>query len=252
MQIDKNNISLISNIDKNPGTKSVIKKTIGNKKVNGQEIVYIDDFNGQQDTIIILIPLNNTDLDKKLINNIEDHDEKQKKKASETIVENNIELSNKELNAEPSIQNQVIIETDKQNVKFLDIEFSKPKTSDTNNIVIISKEIRDEPLLQKSQIINSDCKNAATDEDFLKLNKKMTMADNEDDKILIAKKNFKSKCFTTDQIKNLSKLFIKDSDKYGFFDTAYPFTSDSANFKSLESQLTDPYYVNRFKVMIRH
>ena len=47
-------------------------------------------------------------------------------------------------------------------------------------------------------------------------------------------------------------LFLKDEGKYKIFDAAYPFVSDSYNFSTLETQLTDVYFINRFKVMIRH
>jgi hypothetical protein len=80
----------------------------------------------------------------------------------------------------------------------------------------------------------------------------MAEADNADEMISRAKKIFKTKCFTTEQVKNLSVLFLKDEGKYNFFDTAYPFASDSQNYVSLQSQLTDTYYIDRFKVMIRH
>jgi hypothetical protein len=80
----------------------------------------------------------------------------------------------------------------------------------------------------------------------------MAAEENDDDMITIAKKIFKSKCFTTEQVKNLSVLFLKDKGRYDFFDAAYPFVADSNNFTSLENQLTDIYFINRFKVMIKH
>ncbi|MEJ7675936.1 MAG: hypothetical protein WKF59_25370 [Chitinophagaceae bacterium] len=48
----------------------------------------------------------------------------------------------------------------------------------------------------------------------------MVTEKNDEGMIKVAKKNFKTKCFTTEQIKNLSVLFIKDDGKYMFFDTA--------------------------------
>jgi hypothetical protein len=98
---------------------------------------------------------------------------------------------------------------------------------------------------------NSDCKVFATEEDFLKLRKKMAAENNDDDMVAIARKTFKAKCFTTQQLKNLSVLFLNDDGKYKFFDAAYPFVSDSTNFGSLQTVLTDEYYVNRFKAMLR-
>jgi hypothetical protein len=80
----------------------------------------------------------------------------------------------------------------------------------------------------------------------------MAAGDNDDDMVNAAKKVFKSRCFTTEQVKNLSFLFLKDAGKYKFFDLAYAFVSDSYNFSSLETQLTDTYFISRFKVMMRH
>ena len=100
--------------------------------------------------------------------------------------------------------------------------------------------------------INSDCKTNASDDDFFKLRKKMAAEKNDEAMVKVAKKAFRTRCFSTDQVKNLSSLFLKDEGRYNFFDAAYPFVSDSAVFPSLENQLTDPYYITRFKAMIHH
>jgi len=107
---------------------------------------------------------------------------------------------------------------------------------------------------QKSSIlmINSDCIANASNDDFLKLRKKMASAKTDDSMLEIAKKGFKSKCFSSEQVKNLGALFLKESDRYAFFDMAYQFVWDTHNFSSLEDQLSDPYYKSRFKAMIRH
>ena len=99
-------------------------------------------------------------------------------------------------------------------------------------------------------MINSDCKSFATDEDFLKIRKKMVAENNDEDMIRVARKYFKTKCFITEQIKNLSVLFLKDEGKYMFFDAAYPFASDSDLYYTLEKQLSDTYYITRFRAMI--
>ena len=65
-----------------------------------------------------------------------------------------------------------------------------------------------------------------------------------------AKKVFKTKCFATEQIKNLSAFFLKDASKYEFLDAAYLHVSDVQQFKTLQNLLTEEYYINRFKVMI--
>ena len=106
------------------------------------------------------------------------------------------------------------------------------------------------PKVVQSSTTNSDCKAFAANEDFLKLRKKMASENSEDNMIKIAKKAFHSKCFSTEQIKNLSFLFLTNEGKYMFFDMAYPFASDSDQYNTLQSQLTDSYYINRFKAMI--
>ena len=106
------------------------------------------------------------------------------------------------------------------------------------------------PKVVQSSATNSDCKAFAAVEDFLKLRKKMASESSDDNMIKVAKKAFHSKCFSTEQIKNLSFLFLTDGGKYVFFDIAYPFVSDSDQYNTLQSQLTDSYYINRFKAMI--
>lgn len=106
--------------------------------------------------------------------------------------------------------------------------------------------------VSKAVMVNTDCKNMATEKDFMNLRKKMVSEDNEDDMITAARKVFKSKCFTTDQVKNLCVLFLKDEGKYKFLDAAYAYVYDTDNFKQLGSLLTDDYYINRFNAMIKN
>ena len=98
--------------------------------------------------------------------------------------------------------------------------------------------------------VNSDCKYFASTEDFLKLRKKMAAEGDMDNMLKVANKYFKAKCYSTEQIKDLSFLFLSDEGKYKFFDEAYAFTSDSDQYQILQSQFTDKYYLNRFKAMI--
>lgn len=107
------------------------------------------------------------------------------------------------------------------------------------------------PKVVTSSTVNSDCKDFATNEDFLRLRKKMASENTDEGMIKIAKRYFRSKCFSTSQIKDLSYLFLTNEGKYKFFDAAYAYTSDSDQYETLESQLTDEYYLNRFKAMLR-
>ena len=107
------------------------------------------------------------------------------------------------------------------------------------------------PKVVTSSRVNSDCKDFATTEDFLRLRKKMASESSDAAMIRVANKYFKSKCYSTSQVKDLSYLFLTNEGKYMFFDAAYSYTSDSDLYETLESQFTDDYYLNRFKAMIR-
>ena len=96
--------------------------------------------------------------------------------------------------------------------------------------------------------INSDCRNFATEYDVDKLRVKMLEAGKEEDRILVAHKVFKSKCFSTRQIKALSEVFTSDAQKFRFLEAAYPFVSDD-HFKELVELLTDPVYNSKFRTM---
>lgn len=125
-------------------------------------------------------------------------------------------------------------------------------TSIDNNVNANSQITNIQTIEFKQSISNSNCTNQASDEDFLKLRKKMAAEQNEESMFKLAKKYFKSKCFSTEQVKNLATLFLNDQAKYNFLDIAYPFVSDSSNFSSLQNLLTDEYFISRFKAMIRH
>lgn len=154
--------------------------------------------------------------------------------------------------------------------KFIEIELPNPNvlndsaqfnTKDTEMIDSII-EIKAKPLVEKKEekiiqagelkMINSDCKYIATEEDFLKIRKKMTSQKSDDEMINVSAKLFKLKCYSVEQVKNLSVLFLKDEGKYKFFDAAYPYVHDTPNYNQLESQLTEAYFRSRFKAMIRN
>jgi len=114
------------------------------------------------------------------------------------------------------------------------------------------KQINDTVVQQKKVVlVNSDCKAIAWDNDVDKLRLKMLGEKDVDNKISIARKVFKTKCFSAAQIKALTELFLTDQDKYKFLDAAYPFALDTENFKQLSYLLTDEYYIKRFRTMVR-
>ena len=190
--------------------RSVIKRKLKKTNKDGIEMIYVDDNGDTKDTIRILIP-----------------SDKKKNKEIKTT--------------EPVVSAPTIQQDDKPKENKAEYKISEQEKE-------IIKEANKEVL--KPAMINSDCKNFATDENFLKIRKKMVAENNDEDMIRAARKIFKTKCFTTEQIKNLSVLFLKDEGKYMFFDAAYPFVSDSEMYSTLENQLSDNYYITRFRAMI--
>lgn len=98
----------------------------------------------------------------------------------------------------------------------------------------------------------NNCVAVAADQDFFSLRKQMAAAEGNEQMINVASAFFKKSCFTTVQIKNLSFLFLDDEGKYRFFDQAYTHVVDVENFKTLQSEIKDEYYLNRFKAMLRN
>jgi hypothetical protein len=107
------------------------------------------------------------------------------------------------------------------------------------------------PIVNKAPNKNT-CVAEATETDFFKLRKKLAAETNDDNMVTEAKKYFKLKCFSVAQLKNLSSMFLDDGGKYKFFDAAYSYVVDKDNFASLQSEIKDDYYVNRFKAMLHN
>ena len=237
--------------------KSVIKRKLKKTNKEGMEMMYVDDNGYTKDTIRIFIPSDKKKQDEEIqtetvslvqptaqIKTTKNEDAKNKteSKVSEQPKEI-VKQTQKE--SDFSIQPTVQPETTKDDGDKNKIESKIPEQPKE-----IVKQTQKEPVFINSIMINSDCKNFATEEDFLKLRKKIVAENNDEDMIRVAKKYFKTKCFTTEQIKNLSVLFLKDEGKYMFFDMSYAFVSDSDHYYTLEKQLTDNYYITRFRAMI--
>jgi hypothetical protein len=98
--------------------------------------------------------------------------------------------------------------------------------------------------------LNKNCDATATEGDFFKLRRNMAAKEKEEAMIREAKKYFRKACFTTEQIRNLSGLFLTASGKFQFFDAAYPYVSDREQYAALQTEIHDNYYADRFKELI--
>jgi Domain of unknown function (DUF4476) len=200
--------------------KSVITKKSESSTTEGFGLVFLDDYNnGIKDTIRLLIP-----------------------------------------NPKPIVG--VVKEEPKEEKKFLEITTAEAPKTEQQKTQIEPPSAKKEKTIEAIPVANeipgvkptvkNKCVSIADESDFFKLRKKMAAAESDDEMISEANKNFKVKCFTVQQVKNLGSLFLSDAGKYKFFDAAYTFVSDTENFSSLQVELKDEYYINRFKAMLRN
>ncbi|MBK7884123.1 MAG: DUF4476 domain-containing protein [Chitinophagaceae bacterium] len=204
---------------------SSIKKLSEVQNDEGVNMVFIDISPDHMDTVQLFIPL------QELQGN---ENPEQVLRADSTPVDksSNIESSNSKIVTDSAA-----------------VDNTTAKNEITTSVISENTDIKNDIVILERRI-NSSCKRLADEEDFLNLRKKMAAEKNDDDMISVAKKNFKSRCYTTEQVKNLSLLFLKDQDKYKFYDVAYPSVFDLHNFNTLQNQLSDDYFINRFKAMI--
>ncbi len=254
--------SVVNSIEPSVVNTTSIKKLDSAVDNDGRTLVYVDNLAEKPDTIRIFIANEPT------VSPVITKEEEVKVVA----IPDSIVLE------KPVVLNDTLVNTvQKEPVKepgFISIELPNPNSNkDTvvintispnpviekkeetivNNVTVpvVTEELKEMPKPPTISVINSDCKQSATEEDFLKLRKKMASYDKDEDMVNAARKVFKGKCFSTEQVKNLSVLFLTDAGKYSFFDIAYPFVHDSSRFSTLQNQLTDTYYINRFRAMVR-
>lgn len=116
--------------------------------------------------------------------------------------------------------------------------------SDTVSIFIpFSKEIKiDTSKSQQLNVVENSPKvkaSIATENDFLQLRKQMILEENEERMISISEKAFEQLAYTTDMVKNLSVLFLKEKNKLTFLLNAYKYVSDKQNYRPLSTVLSE-------------
>ena len=247
--------------------RSQVTKISAIATVEGFESVFVDEYqNGDRDTVRILIPAEKTEPavkeepkkdsieeTKKFLDIVPDSSRAINRPATETKKAETKKWwpfnKNKDVEANKTESEEKKEETPKTGI-FNNKKASSDKSDrETKNGeskkwgLFNNKNKRDIAATKKCQIV-------AGNNDFLKLRRKMAGRTNDDGMLDEAKKYFREKCFTTEQIKNLSSMFLSNAGKYNFFNRALNHVSDKENFSSLQSQLKDEYYVNRFKEML--
>jgi hypothetical protein len=204
--------------------KTAVRKFAEGSTSEGFSLVFIDDPDNIRDTIRIVIPnpkynLVNTEVKERDQKFLELTEEKESKK---------------ELLPKDSVKGKA--EASPVEVK----EINPGKLSNPNTDSAISL----------NSIPKNSCKSVATQNDFFRLRKNMAAQVTDEEMVAEAKKSFKSRCFETEQIKNLSSLFLTSAGKYLFFDASYFHVSDPENFVTLQTEIKDDYYKKRFNALI--
>jgi hypothetical protein len=106
-------------------------------------------------------------------------------------------------------------------------------------------------LTKAAAYVNSDCHHFADDLDVDKLRAKMLEGPKDEDRIAVARKAFKVKCFYTRHIRALGEIFTTDAARYRFFEAAWPFAADE-HFHELSNLLADPVYSGKFRALTGH
>ncbi|MBC7720844.1 MAG: DUF4476 domain-containing protein [Pedobacter sp.] len=91
----------------------------------------------------------------------------------------------------------------------------------------------------------------ATNDDFLRTRLQMAAATTEADMMTAASLAFANKCFSVEQVKNLSALILTEENKLSFFLSAKKTIYDAQNFASLQAQLSKPSLIQQFKKAVQ-
>ncbi len=100
--------------------------------------------------------------------------------------------------------------------------------------------------LPKETAVKKPTINQATEKDFLLLRKQMILEENEEHMINISEKAFETTTYSTEMMKNLAVLFLKENNKLSFLLRAYKYVSDKQNFNSLSTLLTEEKSLSQF------
>lgn len=205
--------------------QSDVKKVAESQDEEGVHLSYIEENGKNNDTIHVSIPINKT----------ESGDENTVSTDSANV-DGNAVAASKPANSENTAAAN-------DSLKFLDIDI---KNSAKDSAVAGNATTE-----KASVIANSKCKDIATDEDFIRLRRKMAMESSDEKMIGQAKKAYRNKCFTTGQLKKLSTLFLSDEGRYDFFNASYNSVADVSEFSVLQSEFIDPAFATRFKALLQ-
>ena len=143
----------------------------------------------------------------------------------------------------------VISEDGKKDTVSIFIPFTTVVKTDKNipqQISEVEKVQIEKSDLPKETAVKSPTTILATEKDFLQLRKQMILEESEDLMIEIAEKAFEKTAYSTEMVKNLAVLFLKEKNKLTFLTRAYKYVSDKQNFNALSTLLTEESSLRQF------
>jgi hypothetical protein len=226
-----------------PYKKSQVTRISGVATTGGFESVFIDEYeNGNKDTVRIVIPAETGPI---AIEESKPDSLKDNRKSSNNNADTTQAMR---VQAQPEVKKE---ETKKWSLFNLNKDKGKNETSANSEAGTKKEGLKGLWPFNKAKTAETgepkQCDVIANNDDFLKLRRKMAGKTNDDGMLDEAKKYFREKCFTTEQVKNLSSMFLSSAGKMNFFELAHDYTSDKENFSSLQFELKDPFYIDQFK-----
>jgi hypothetical protein len=143
----------------------------------------------------------------------------------------------------------VITDDAKNDTVLIFIPFATIVKNDNNipqQIPTVEKEQIEKSDLPKETTLKSSTIILATEKDFLQLRKQMILEESEDLMVDIAEKAFEKTAYSTEMVKNLAVLFLKEKNKLTFLTRAYKYVSDKQNFNALSTLLTEESSLRQF------
>lgn len=108
------------------------------------------------------------------------------------------------------------------------------------------------PMPVKNTPAVKKCMAIATSEDFYKTRLDMASSTTDQSMILAAINTAKSKCFSTEQLKNLGFMFLSEQSRYEFFKALKPFIHDAEKYPSLQLQFTQSEWIEKFRASVKN
>jgi len=98
--------------------------------------------------------------------------------------------------------------------------------------------------------VRMDCAGMVSAMELGQLRRRMESIPNEDAKVAAALREFRYRCFTTEQVRSLLVVFFREEGRLKLLDAAYSRVFDPASFPSLQSVFKDPNMMKRFRRLI--